>query len=1185
MNIAQLPNLNSEQRAAATAPADLPLLVVASAGTGKTTLVVARVMHLIHTAGVEPWMILVLVFTRQAAKEARERLKLYGIRDITVGTFHSFGMGIIKKQYKRLGFEQQPSLLKNDDDAVIRPFIEQCMLTVRINKLLENACRWLEIPLQEATWDTIVDEIRESNPKLYNTCWKEAFCPEPRAANAPDTDTASASPTESTRTEEEDKGEDVAAAVLGNPPKRSRTSEKRTALGALLLNLPSSSPTDVLQPAAETTQPIQTQAPEVEGGNHPANGESQQEGQKEVPIPQPGTRLSSLKFQQRVAVIKAFYLGLITFRDDFWLLPSAEDEFKIPVKPSESATKEEKAEYKKYEGNVKELLKNIEIAKTRGNTPSQYRGNFQAVYEMYETTLKDTNMIDFNDMLLLVHDFLKAHPAALATLQARYQYLLVDEAQDLNPLQLATTLMMAREGRLTCVGDNCQSIYRFRGSETWTMQCIEHLYQNLNPDIQQVLTVNYRSTQNILDVARVVLKDQGKDLVAANTNRNAPPVTIMETGVEQDEGEWIRRQIQQHHAAGVPYNQMAILFRQRTAILGYSSWMQLKKELDDYNIPNKLLSERSLLNRTVVKDIKAYLALAIDPHNDQAFLTVVNRPRRGFGDAAVDALTKFRQDHPIRYSFYTCVEHLCAGENSLLTPMQAAGLQSFKAVIGELRHGMLTRDPAEFVYFVLKKTKYVLWAEVMSRNRKYKVKDDANANFDWKNVDLAILKNERTKSKKTTSRKRENYDDQEEDEGEDDFLVEIVPEEQSFESDEEESYDFSSSSSEEEEGGVESICARPGTASGIISTRMTRRRKREQEESDDGAAVNIDTEEHLLNDLLENDDGHHSDLFNDPHDSDSEEDDEGMYDEEEGYKLDPLSRYKFNLSHFKATTGPLRRLLREAALFTENSGLDLNETERIYQENRLGPPSLMRIAWNTLSRSPAAADLRERLHESHELQTWAARLKIGPLLMMDFMDHVFESKQNQATTLDTNNVVLATIHGAKGLEWDVVFLPRFNKDILPCYFDQNAKELQPYHPRDPIIPKNCQPPQVAEAHAHLDEETRVAHVGITRARHKLYLTMIRYQKAQYGSYKLENPSELVEEIVNYFFTSSFNPSRDALRQLPASMRVGGAKNVLEIIQMPPTRREQENVCKIWNPGNNKQHPHPIWSVSPNVQTQ
>lgn len=1163
MNVAQLPTLNSQQHAAATASADLPLLVVASAGTGKTTLVVARVMHLINTAGVEPWMILVLVFTRQAAKEARERLKLYGIRDVTVGTFHSFGMGMIKKQHKRLGFEQQPSLLKNDDDKVIRPFIEQCMLTVRINKLLENACRWLDIPLQGATWDTVADEIRESNPKLYDQCWKEVFSPEPITTDC-DAPVADAAPAGSTLPE--DKREDLATTVLTSPPKRSRRGEDKFASGALPLCLPSPSPLNVMQPATMTIQPTQAQSRDVEGGVNPDN---------DVPVPQPGTRLSSLKFQQKIAVIKAFYIGLINFRDDYWLVPSAEDEFKLPSKPDDDATRAEKAEYKKFDCLVKEILKNIEIAKTRGNKPSQYRGDFQAVYEMYEATLKETNMIDFNDMLLLVHDFLKANPAALATLQGRYQYLLVDEAQDLNPLQLAITLMLAPEGRLTCVGDNCQSIYRFRGSETWTMQCIEHLYQGLNPGIRQVLTVNYRSTQNILDTARVVLEDQGKDLVAANNDQDAPPVTILETGTERDEAEWIRRQIQKHHAEGVPYNQMGILFRLKRAIVGIA-WAQLKKELDDNNIPNKLLSERSLLNRTVVKDIKAYLELAIDPHNDQAFLTVVNRPRRGFGDAAVEVLTKFQEDHPVRMSFYTCVEHLCTRENTLLTPMQAGGLQSFKAVIEELRDGMLTRDPAEFVYFVLKKTKYVLWAEVMS-NRKYRIKDDANTKFDWKNVDLDTLKKERSKSKNTT-RQRDNEDTQEEDE--DDFIVEIMPDESSIESDEEESYDFSSSCSddeEEEEEEEETMCDSLEATAGP-SIRMTRRRRKEDEEGHAGGGDDYNDKEEKLVEA----DNDHSDPFNDPHDSDSEEDDEDMYGEEEGDKLDPLSRYHFTVSHFKATTGPLRRLLREAALFTENSGSDFNEAEKLYQQDRLGPPSLMRFAWNTLSTSPAAADLRERLHDPHELHTWAARLKIGPLVMMEFMDHVFESKQHQATTLDTNNVILSTIHGAKGLEWDVVFLPRFNKDVLPCYFDPNAQDLKASHPREPIIP-NYQPPEVAEGEAHLEEERRVAHVGITRARHKLYLTMVRYQKALFGSYRLENPSEFVEELVNYFSISPYNPPRDALRRLPALMQVNGKKNVLEMIHVPSTRREQEDVVKRWNPGNNKEHPHPIWSLSPHFQ--
>jgi superfamily I DNA/RNA helicase len=1232
MNIAELPPLNVQQRASATAAPDLPLLVIASAGTGKTTLIVARVKHLIDS-GVEPWKILVLVFTKQAAKEAKERLKLYEIIGITVGTFHSFGMGIIKKQYRVLGFEQQPSVVFKDEE--ILPIIEECMLTVKINNLLENACQWLQIPLQGATWDTVADEIRSTLPDLYDKCWKEAFAPKKKdTSTATETATATSASVDAgseSSSEEEEEEDDP---ELRNPAKRARKGEDSSGAGG------SSSPS----PSDDSE--------EEDNEEEESDGEGDED---QMPIPQPGTRLASLKFKQRVEAIKAFYLGLIDSRDDFWLRPTAEKQFKFPVKPDPDAPREDDdlEAYAEYEKVLKWCNKTISNAKTRGHRPAQYHGGLQAVYELYELALKEKNLIDFNDMLLLVNDFLRTHPDALATLQERYQYLLVDEAQDLNPLQLSITLLMTPAGRLTCVGDNCQSIYRFRGSETWTMHCLEHMYQGLNPAMKQVLTVNYRSTQNILDVARVVLKEQGKDLVAANHDPHAAPVTILETGTEIDEAEWIRRQIQKHHAAGVPYKQMAILYRMRRG-LADTTTRPIQAALDKEGIPNKLLSERSLLNRTVVKDIKAYLTLAINPHNDTAFLTVVNRPRRGFGDAAVGILKKYQEDHPVGMSLYRCVEHICAETTTIaagrakkfLSPAQEEGLKAFKILIDELHDGILTRDPAEFVYFVLKRTKYVLWAEVMS-SRKYKMKDDANAMFDWDNVDLELLRrNRRIPSKKHRIRRgSRNGGDNENASGDDasgsesesdldDFIAEVVEEdnaggeveeEESFDfsgssSDEDESFDFSGSSSNDDDDDFDEAMF-DGTVTAVeggeSSMRMARRRKREAEmmigveieEGSDlgGEIVNSEEEEEEENNNEEEEDRAAPDnahLFADPYDKDSdddsseseeeneadnhnfeedseEENEAGDEEEREYRKKDPLHRYRFNLSHFQATTAPLRRLLREAALFTDNFCLDFNEAEKIYKEEHIGPPSLMRIAWNTLSTSPAAAEFREQLHEKDELQVWASRLRIGPLIMMDFMHHVFESKEDEASTLDSNNVILSTIHRSKGLEFDIVFIPRCNRDVLPCYFNPEADdEQQPDPPEEPLIP-NYQPPEVENIQAFQEEERRIAHVGMTRARHKLYLTLVRYQKAKFGSHRLENPSELITELVNYFIIDPFDSSKHITRQLPSGRRVDARKEVLEVIIVPRTERESGTVVKVWNPDNRKEyirsHPHAIWA--------
>jgi len=264
------------------------------------------------------------------------------------------------------------------------------------------------------------------------------------------------------------------------------------------------------------------------------------------------------------------------------------------------------------------------------------------IYAVLGPTLKQANAMDFDDLLLLPLTLFAEHAERLASWQRRFDHVLVDEFQDTNAAQYRLVRQLAAQHTNLCVvGDDDQAIYGWRGAD------VRHMlsFQRDFPGTTLIkLEQNYRSTQVILDAANGVIAENGRRLgkTLFTAKQGGEPVTLLTAADERDEAEWLAAELARRAAQDdVPYEGMAVLYRTN------AQSRPLEEAFRFRGIPYRLVGAVSFYERREVKDVLAYLRLIANPADDQAFLRVVNVPRRGIGDASlaqlVRAATQWRQ--------------------------------------------------------------------------------------------------------------------------------------------------------------------------------------------------------------------------------------------------------------------------------------------------------------------------------------------------------------------------------------------------------------------------------------------------------------------------------------------------------------------------------------------------------------
>jgi DNA helicase-2/ATP-dependent DNA helicase PcrA len=265
------------------------------------------------------------------------------------------------------------------------------------------------------------------------------------------------------------------------------------------------------------------------------------------------------------------------------------------------------------------------------------------VYERYARALRDANAFDFDDLLVKPVEILRAHPDVLHHYRDRFQFILVDEYQDTNRAQYMFLQLLAGEHtNLFVVGDDDQSIYGWRGADIRNILDFEKDF----PDTAVVrLEQNYRSTQRILEAANRVIAEnvrrKGKTL--RTTNAEGERITLVEMADEADEAEWIVAEILARMAENPERSPRDFVVLYRTNAQSRALEEALRRE----RLPYRIIGGTRFYERREVKDVLAYLRLIANPADDEAFLRVVNVPRRGIGDASVARLAEWAGEHSL----------------------------------------------------------------------------------------------------------------------------------------------------------------------------------------------------------------------------------------------------------------------------------------------------------------------------------------------------------------------------------------------------------------------------------------------------------------------------------------------------------------------------------------------------------
>ena len=296
----------------------------------------------------------------------------------------------------------------------------------------------------------------------------------------------------------------------------------------------------------------------------------------------------------------------------------------------------------------KDYMENPEIYQTDIDSKRPAIGQ---IYQMYDQRLHHSNAMDFDDLLFNMNILLRDFPDVLLKYQQRFQYIMVDEYQDTNYAQyLIVKKLAARHQNICVVGDDAQSIYAFRGAN------IQNIF-NFKRDYPQMqlfkLEQNYRSTKSIVEAANSIIghnRDQiQKELWCDNAEGNR--IRLLRCADEKDEGTRVADAIQNARLGDdADYRDFAVLYRQN------SLSRAVEDALRRMNIPYRIYQGISFYGRREVKDVLAYMRLAVNPHDDESLVRIINYPARGIGQTTMDKIRVAASDNDI--SIWTVLENI-----------------------------------------------------------------------------------------------------------------------------------------------------------------------------------------------------------------------------------------------------------------------------------------------------------------------------------------------------------------------------------------------------------------------------------------------------------------------------------------------------------------------------------------------
>ena len=317
------------------------------------------------------------------------------------------------------------------------------------------------------------------------------------------------------------------------------------------------------------------------------------------------------------------------------------------------------------------------------------------VYSLYNKKLRDANALDFDDLLWHTVRLLETAGDVREYYQRKFRYILIDEYQDTNALQYRLAALLTNQAKNICVvGDDDQSIYRFRGADITNILSFERQFKGARV-IR--LEQNYRSTQNILDAANAVIRhNQGrKGKTLWTENGRGELVTVKTTYNESDEANFVLGQIMMYYRRGGNWGDCAVLYRTNAQ----SNAMEYACKRN--GVPYKIYGGLKFFDRAEVKDMLAYLCVINNPTDDLRLRRIINVPARKIGAATVDKA----QLIAARYGM-TLYDVLCRAEEFPELKSSAAKLKSFTDMIEEMRRRLPDCPLAEFYDYVCERSGY-----------------------------------------------------------------------------------------------------------------------------------------------------------------------------------------------------------------------------------------------------------------------------------------------------------------------------------------------------------------------------------------------------------------------------------------------------------------------------------------------
>lgn len=258
------------------------------------------------------------------------------------------------------------------------------------------------------------------------------------------------------------------------------------------------------------------------------------------------------------------------------------------------------------------------------------------IYKEYQKQLRGNNALDFDDLIVKTVELFQNSPEALNYYQERFKYIMVDEYQDTNQAQFKLiSLLAAKYKNLCVVGDDDQSIYRFRGAD------IENIlsFENAFPGARVIkLEENYRSTKNILNAANGVIRNNRgrKDKTLWTANEAGAFIQFRQFDTARDEADFVARQLRD---SGFSYQDQAVLYRTN------AQSRLIEERCIFYNVPYRLVGGVNFYQRREIKDILAYLKTIANGVDDLSVLRIINVPKRGIGATTMGRVTAFASEH------------------------------------------------------------------------------------------------------------------------------------------------------------------------------------------------------------------------------------------------------------------------------------------------------------------------------------------------------------------------------------------------------------------------------------------------------------------------------------------------------------------------------------------------------------